>query len=109
MSGKARLTELAIRISEKRKDANLKDVFQKEVIPKDAILINEHTNRLEANPAHGEKGGFVKITITMPPAVYELIAMEAARRKMAKERDPNISAIIREASVQYLEGTGAKA
>lgn len=99
MSGKARLTELATRISEKRKDVN----------PKDVVPINIKMGKLEANPSHGEKGDFVKITITMPPAVYELIAMEAARRKMAKERDPNISAIIREASVQYLEGNGAKA
>lgn len=88
MSGKARLTELATRISEKRKDVS-------------SVILN--TEKLEANPSHGEKGDFVKVTITMPPAVYELIAREAARRKMAKERDPNISAIIREASVKFLE------
>ncbi len=94
MSSKARLTELATRISDKRKDVN---------------LIKLDAGKLEANPAHGDKGDFVKVTVTMPPAVYELIAREAARRKMAKERDPNISAIIREASVQYLEGNSAKA
>ncbi|MDQ3257988.1 MAG: hypothetical protein M3R15_29575 [Acidobacteriota bacterium] len=94
MNGKARLTELATRISEKRKDVN-------------PTILN--TEKLEANPSHGAKGDFVKVTITMPPAVYELIAKEAARRKMAKERDPNISAIVREASVKYLEGNGTKA
>ena len=94
MTGKARLTELATRISEKRISES-----HKEVKPNIGI-----TAKLEANPSHGEKGDFIKLTITMPPAVYELIAKEAARRKMAKERDPNISAIIREASVQYLEG-----
>lgn len=87
MSGKARLTELATRISEKRKSVN--------------TSIGT-TTELQANPPHGEKGDFVKVTITLPPTVYGLIAKEAARRKMAKERDPNISAIIREASVEYL-------
>lgn len=99
MTGKARLTELATRISEKRISES-----HKEAKPNIGI-----TDKLEANPSHGEKGDFIKLTITMPPAVYELIAKEAARRKMAKERDPNISAIIREASVQYLEGNGANA
>ncbi len=99
MTGKARLTELATRISDKRLSESRKDIN----------MLTGNTDKLEANPSHGEKGGFIKLTITMPPAVYELIAKEAARRKMAKERDPNISAIIREASVQYLEGNGAKA
>lgn len=98
MTGKARLTELATRISDKRISESQKDI-------KPFIGISD---KLEANPSHGEKGDFVKLTITMPPAVYELIAKEAARRKMSKERDPNISAIIREASVRYLEGNTAK-
>lgn len=55
---------------------------------------------LDPNPPHGEKGDFVKVTVTLPPAVYELIAQEAMRRKMAKEPNPLISAIIREAIVE---------
>ena len=43
------------------------------------------------------------MTVTLPPEVYGLIAQEAMRRKMAKERDPLISAIVREAIVAYLE------
>lgn len=58
---------------------------------------------MEANPPHGEKGNFVKVTITLPPGVYEMIAAEATRRKMAKERNPLVSAIIREAVVSYLQ------
>ena len=45
----------------------------------------------------------MKITVTLPPEVYELLAQEATRRKMAKERNPLISAIIREAVVTYLQ------
>ncbi|MEE9147205.1 MAG: hypothetical protein V3U27_07395 [Candidatus Tectomicrobia bacterium] len=45
----------------------------------------------------------MKMTVTLPPVVYELLAQEAIRRKMAKERDPLLSAIIREAVVAHLE------
>lgn len=55
-----------------------------------------------ANPPHGEKGDFIKLTVTLPPEVYELIMGEVTRRKMAKERNPQISAVLREAVIKYL-------
>lgn len=58
--------------------------------------------KLIANPEHGEKGDFVKVTITLPPAVYEILAKEATRRKTAKEKNSQMSAIIREAVVAML-------
>lgn len=82
MTKKARLAELASRISDK---------------PKEEKKHFGNTEELDPNPPHGEKGDFVKVTVTLPPAVYELIAQEAMRRKMAKESNPLISAIIREA------------
>tara|TARA_B110000091_G_scaffold72968_1_gene80416 strand:- start:219 stop:467 length:249 start_codon:yes stop_codon:yes gene_type:complete len=51
------------------------------------------------NGTHGEKGGFVKVTVTLPPEIYELILGEVTRRKMTKSRNPQISAVIREAVV----------
>lgn len=60
--------------------------------------------KLVANPPHGEKGGFVKVTVTLPPDVYLLLNSEAGRRKAAKEENPHLSAIIREAVVDYLGG-----
>lgn len=60
---------------------------------------------LVANPPHGEKGDFLKVTVTLPPDVYKLLADEAQRRKINKEPNPQISAILREAAVQYLAGT----
>ena len=84
MSTKPRLTNLNKRLSEKLKNVNTEAA-------------------LEANPAHGEKGDFVKVTVTMPPKVYAMIMGEATRRKMTKERNPNLSAIIREAAVAYLD------
>jgi hypothetical protein len=54
------------------------------------------------NPPHGEKGSFLKITVTLDPATYELIATEAMRRKMNREKDAQLSAVIREAVAEYL-------
>ena len=56
------------------------------------------------NPPRGEKGDFLKITVTLDPATYELIATEAMRRKLNKEKDAQLSAVIREAVAQYLQG-----
>lgn len=58
---------------------------------------------LEPNPPHGEKGDFVKITITLPPGVFTLLAEEATRRKARKEKNAQVSAILREAAVAYLK------
>ena len=88
MTGKARLSHLSKRLSEKRGSGPP---------PPGAP-------ELVANPAHGEKGDFVKVTVTLPPAVYELIMREATRRKVAREANPQLSAVIREAVVRYLEG-----
>ena len=59
-------------------------------------------SKLVANPPHGAKGDFVRCTITLPPEVYKILNDEAGRRKIAKEPNPQISAIIREAVVEKL-------
>jgi hypothetical protein len=46
------------------------------------------------------------VAVTLSPEVYKLIMEEAVRRKMRKERNPQLSAVIREAVVQYLEKKG---
>ena len=55
-----------------------------------------------ANPEHGDKGDFVKISITLPPDIYEELRSETTRRKVAKMSDPTISGVVREALVSYL-------
>ena len=67
-----------------------------------ASKVRTRRGQIDPNPPHGEKGDFVKVTVTLPPKVYELIMGEATRRKMAKEKNPGISAILREAAVKYL-------
>lgn len=56
----------------------------------------------DANPPHGEKGQFRKVTITLPPAAYERLIRESARRKIAGERNQLLSALLREAVTHYL-------
>lgn len=58
------------------------------------------SGELVANRPHGDKGDHVKITVTLPPEVYKLINDEAARRKMLKLPNPQLSAVIREAVVE---------
>jgi transcriptional regulator of met regulon len=83
MTGKARLTSLATQLN---------------ATPKPVALASEG---LVANRQHGDKGDHIKITVTLPPEVYKLISDEAARRKMNKEPNPQLSAVIREAVVSH--------
>jgi len=50
---------------------------------------------------HGEKGDYVKLTVTLPPAVYQLVMTEVTRRKVAKESEPVISAVLRDAVLKH--------
>ncbi len=62
---------------------------------------------VDLNPPRGEKGAFRKITVTLPPGIYERLIRESARRKIAGEPNQLLSALLREAVVQYLEQLGA--
>lgn len=55
------------------------------------------------NPPYGEKGAFRKITVTIPPEIYERLVQESARRKIAGEPNHLLSALLREAATKYLE------
>jgi transcriptional regulator of met regulon len=56
----------------------------------------------DPNPPYGEKGAFRKITVTVPPDVYERLVQESARRKIAGEPNQLLSALLREAVARYL-------
>jgi transcriptional regulator of met regulon len=60
-------------------------------------------NSETANPPHGEKADFRKITVTMPQVAYEQLIRESARRKIAGERNQLLSALVREAIFDYLK------
>jgi transcriptional regulator of met regulon len=57
----------------------------------------------DANPPHGEKSGFRKVTVTLPPDLYERLIRESARRKIAGEPNQMVSALLREAVMHYLQ------
>ncbi len=84
---KARLAQLSARIGKKE--------IQNPEKRKADISINP-------NPPHGERGAFRKVTITLPPAAYELLVKESARRKIAGEPDHLLAAIAREAITEHL-------
>ena len=58
---------------------------------------------LNPNPPRGGKGDFRKVSITMPPEAFEKLVRESARRKIAGEPNQLLSALVREAIIQYLE------
>lgn len=60
----------------------------------------------DPNPPYGEKGAFRKVTVTVPPEVYEKLVRESARRKIAGEPNQLLSALLREAVYAYLERLG---
>jgi hypothetical protein len=44
----------------------------------------------------GERGDFRKVTVTLPPVIYDALVQESARRKSAGDPDHLLSAIARE-------------
>ena len=54
------------------------------------------------NPPYGERAGFRKVTVTLPPSAYEKLIRESTRRKIAQEPNQLLSALLREAVMDYL-------
>ena len=61
---------------------------------------------LVRNPSE-DKSAFRKVTVTIPPGMYELLVRESARRKIAGEPNQQVSALLREALAEYLTRHGA--
>jgi transcriptional regulator of met regulon len=58
---------------------------------------------IDPNPPYGEKGSFRKVTVTLPPEIYERLVQESARRKIAGEPNQLLSSLLREAVLSYLD------
>jgi transcriptional regulator of met regulon len=52
---------------------------------------------------HGPKHDFRKVTVTLPPPIYELLVKECARRKVEGRRNHLISSLVREAVAKYFD------
>jgi transcriptional regulator of met regulon len=62
------------------------------------------TKPVHIDAPRGERGDFRKVTITLPPEVYEQLVNESARRKIADEPNHLLSGVIREALLEFLSG-----
>lgn len=56
-----------------------------------------------ANPARGERGDFLKVTITLPPDLLANLKRLGIERKLKRMRDTDVSSLIREALKTFLE------
>jgi transcriptional regulator of met regulon len=63
--------------------------------------MNETESSLKASDR--DKTAFRKITVTLPQDVYERLIHESARRKIAGAPNQMLSALFREALVEYLD------
>jgi hypothetical protein len=64
--------------------------------------LDEPSKGQNPNPPYGAKGGFRKITLTLPPESYEKLIQESVRRKIAGAPNQLLSALLREAVTLYL-------
>src|SRR5437879_11860737 len=60
----------------------------------------------DANPPYGKKSNFRKISLTLPQSAYQKLIAESARRKIAREPNQLLSALLREAVAGYLSRVG---
>jgi hypothetical protein len=58
---------------------------------------------INTNPPYGQRGGFRKLTVTLPPEIYERLVLESAKRKIAGRHNQLLSELMREAIVEYLD------
>jgi hypothetical protein len=58
---------------------------------------------IQLNPPHGEKDGFERMSITLPPEIRQRLLDESNRRKKEHSPDWSISVIVREALAGYLK------
>jgi len=69
-------------------------------------MVFKHTESVPSkernpNPPYGEKGSFRKVTLTLPPELYERLIQESVRRKLAGAPNQLLSALLREAVTLY--------
>jgi len=57
---------------------------------------------LDPNSRQRDKATFRRVTVTLPPEIYEQLVQESARRKIAGEPNQLLSAMLREAVSRYI-------
>ena len=57
---------------------------------------------LTVNPERGERGGFLKVTVTLPVDLLTALRTEGLRRRAEGQKDTGVSELIREAVADLL-------
>jgi len=65
--------------------------------------------KIVPNPERGQRGDFGKLTITMPPEMIDALEDVRRQRKKAKEKNSDMSSLIREAVSEWLVNKKKKA
>lgn len=98
MSGKARLTDLAsVLRKQQQRDAKQNSEKRKGAKAPDVV-----------NAPHGERGDYIKVSVTLTPALFGDVNAEAVRRKLAGEPNSQVSAIVREALATFLKAAATR-
>lgn len=97
MNKKAKLSELNKELNGKSKPATK---AKKEPAPK---LVKKTVATKGANPVRGQRGDFLKVTITLPPDMLADLKRLGIERKLQGMRDTDTSSLIREAVTKLLE------
>jgi hypothetical protein len=71
---------------------------QPKVKPSKEIKVGE----VEANIPRGERAGFLKITITLPPEMLAALRNIGIKRKSGGKKDTDVSSLIRESLAAFI-------
>ena len=72
-------------------------------LPSEVPSMRNYPDEKMANPPGGEKVSFRPLTVMLHPGTYKKLIQESARRKMEKEPNQLLSAMVREAVAEYLK------
>ena len=64
---------------------------------------SKKTKSSSVNPIRGERGNFLKVTITLPPSTLGELKRLGIDRKLRGEKDTDVSSLIRESLKTFLE------
>ncbi|MDE3167585.1 MAG: hypothetical protein KGN36_17415 [Acidobacteriota bacterium] len=74
----------------------------------DAVPLPDLPDWIDPNAAYGNKCEYRKISVTVPQWIYRRLIAESARRKIAGEPNRLMSALMREALMDYLSKLGSE-
>lgn len=99
MSKKAKLSQLHKELNAITKAEN--SLVSEQKAKAETRKAKEDSN--SGNPIRGERGDFLKVTITLPPDMLANLKRLGIERKLKGMKDTDVSSLIREALTNFLE------